>query len=78
MVEDKFDLLKRNTLGSRMKLKRKGLGISTDDMANKLHIGLRTLYKYENDGSLPDVYQLFTLAELFNVTFKWMLYGDKK
>jgi len=77
-MEDKFELLKRNTLGSRMLMKRNEYSISRGVMAKKLNISIRTLWKYEHDESLPDPYQLFTLVKLYNVTFNWFLNGDNK
>ncbi len=56
------------TLGKRIAKHRKGLGITQDQLAEKLGITAQAVSKWENDQSCPDITVLPRLAEIFGTT----------
>lgn len=47
---------------------RKEKGMSQVDLADSLNVSRQTVSKWENGDSAPDIYNLTSLAKLFNVT----------
>lgn len=78
MREDRHDLKKRNTLGSRLRLKRIETLLSAQEIAEEMGVCEDTIYKYERDNSMPDPFMIAKYVKLFNVSYDWLLYGDKK
>lgn len=64
-----------NTLGQRVKMMRKKLGITQNDVKNHLNIGQSTLSSIENDKFMPSSETLLELSKLFNVSPSWLLTG---
>ena len=56
------------TLGKRIVKHRKRLGLTQDQLAEKLGVTAQAVSKWENDQSCPDIYMLPKLADLFGVT----------
>ena len=56
------------TLGKRIAAGRKGLGLTQDQLAEKLGITAQAVSKWENDQSCPDINTLLRLAELFHIS----------
>lgn len=56
------------TLGKRIMAHRKRLGLTQDQLAEKLGVTAQAVSKWENDQSCPDITMLPKLAEIFGVT----------
>ena len=56
------------TLGKRIVSHRKRLGLTQDQMAEKLGVTAQAVSKWENDQSCPDITMLPRLAELFGIS----------
>lgn len=56
------------TLGKRIMENRKKLGLTQDQLAEKLGVTAQAVSKWENDLSCPDITMLPKLAEIFGVT----------
>ena len=56
------------TLGKRIAQNRKNLGLTQDQLAEKLGITAQAVSKWENDQSCPDISVLPKLAEIFGIT----------
>ena len=56
------------TLGKRIQLCRKSLGMTQDQLAEKLGVTPQAVSKWENDQSCPDITMLPKLAEIFGTT----------
>ena len=56
------------TLGKRIQLCRKSLGLTQEQLAEKLGITAQAVSKWENDQSCPDITMLPKLAEIFGTT----------
>lgn len=56
------------TLGKRIQLCRKSLGLTQDQLAEKLGVTAQAVSKWENDQSCPDITMLPKLAEIFGTT----------
>jgi len=64
-----------STLGERLRLARDRVGLKQTQVKERTNINNKTLSGYENDVSEPDTNTLVTLAELYGVSFKWLLTG---
>ena len=56
------------TLGKRIIANRKRLGLTQDQLAEKLGLTAQAVSKWENDLSCPDISILPKLADIFNIT----------
>lgn len=56
------------TLGKRIMQHRKNMGLTQDQLAEKLGVTAQAVSKWENDLSCPDINMLPKLAELFGTT----------
>ncbi len=56
------------TLGKRIVHNRKKLGLTQDQLAEKLGVTAQAVSKWENDQSCPDISMLPKLAEIFGIT----------
>lgn len=56
------------TLGKRISLRRKALGLTQDALAEQLGVTPQAVSKWENDQSCPDIAMLPKLAQIFDCT----------
>ena len=56
------------TLGKRIALNRKRLGLTQDKLAERLGVTAQAVSKWENDLSCPDITLLPKLAQVFGIT----------
>ena len=56
------------TLGKRIVQNRKRLGLTQDQLAEKLGVTAQAVSKWENDQSCPDITMLPRLADIFGIT----------
>ncbi len=61
------------TLGKRIVYHRKQLGLTQDQLAERLGVTAQAVSKWENDQSCPDINMLPKLAELFGTTTDQLL-----
>ena len=61
------------TLGKRIMENRKKLGLTQDQLAEKLGVTAQAVSKWENDLSCPDITILLKLAEIFGTTTDTLL-----
>lgn len=57
-----------NSLGKRIAQNRKALGLTQDQLAEKLGVTAQAVSKWENDQSCPDIALIPTLAQIFGIT----------
>lgn len=65
------------TLGKRIALNRKKLGMTQDQLADKLGVTAQAVSKWENDQSCPDIATLPKLADIFGTTTDQLLGMEK-
>ena len=65
------------TLGKRIMRRRKELGLTQDQLAEKLGVTAQAVSKWENDQSCPDINMLPRLAELFGTSTDALLGHEK-
>ncbi len=64
-----------STLGERLRLARDKKGLKQTQVKDRTNINNKTLSGYENNVSEPDTNTLATLADLYEVSYKWLLTG---
>ncbi|WP_121639663.1 helix-turn-helix domain-containing protein [Virgibacillus sp. Bac330] len=67
-----------STLGERLRKAREKKGLKQIQVKQKTNINNKTLSGYENDVSEPDANTLAVLADLYEVSYKWLLTGKGK
>lgn len=66
-----------DTLGFRIALRRKELGFTQEELAEKVGVSAQAVSKWENDISCPDISLLPNLAKVLNMTTDELLTGKK-
>ncbi len=56
------------TIGKRMKQKRNEMGLSQEQLADKLLVSRAAVAKWENDGGVPDIENLKKLSEVLGMS----------
>lgn len=64
-----------STLGERLRLAREKKGLKQTQVKERTNINNKTLSGYENNVSEPDSNTLATLADLYEVSYRWLLTG---
>ena len=65
------------TVGETILEKRKELGLSQAELADKLLVTRQTISLWETDQALPTIDNLMRLKEVFGISIDKMLYGDE-
>lgn len=63
------------TIGDRIKKKRKEAGMTQLELANKLNVTDRAVSKWEQNEGNPDISILPKIADLFNITLDYLMTG---
>lgn len=63
-------------LGQRLKEHRKELGISQDELAERIFVSRQSISNWETGKTYPDIHTLLLLAETFNVSLDELIKGD--
>ena len=63
-------------LGQQLKAHRKELGISQDELAEKIFVSRQSISNWENNKTYPDIHTLLLLAEAFGVSLDELIKGD--
>lgn len=58
----------KNTIGSRIKLARKGAGYTQEQLAEKLGVSFQAISSWERDEFIPDTWNLIELAKALEVS----------
>ena len=66
------------TLGKRIMTHRKRLGLTQDQLAEKLGVSAQAVSKWENDQSCPDIAMIPQLADIFNISTDELLGREKE
>lgn len=66
------------TIGDRIKKKRKELNLTQLELANKLNVTDRAVSKWEQNDGNPDFSLLTSLAEILNVSLDYLITGKEK
>lgn len=61
------------TLGKRIAMLRKRLGLTQEQLAERVGVSAQAVSKWENDASCPDIMTLPLLADIFGVTIDELL-----
>ena len=64
---------KHNTLGGKIQRCRKGLGISQEELAQRLGVSRQSVAKWETGQSVPDLNRLVTLADMLGASLDYLL-----
>jgi transcriptional regulator with XRE-family HTH domain len=62
-------------IGDRLREVRKTLQLNQDAVAQKLHVTIQTLSRYENNTRFPDSVFLQEFGRAFRINAIWLLYG---
>ncbi len=70
--------MEAKTIGSFIATLRKANGMTQRDLAERLNVSDKTVSRWENDDSAPDLSLIPVIAELFGVTCDELLRGERK
>ncbi|MGY3704927.1 hypothetical protein BW731_12175 [Vagococcus martis] len=63
-------------IGETIKIKRKDLKLTQDELAEKIHVSRQTISSWENSKSLPDVTSLILLSDVYEISLDELIKGD--
>ena len=63
-------------IGKRIKEHRAALGMSQDDLAQRVYVSRQTISSWENAKTYPDVQSLLLLSEIFGTSVDALIKGD--
>lgn len=66
------------SFGSNLAEMRKQMGLSQEELGEKLNVSRQTIYTWESDISSPNVEKLKTIADLFGCTVDSLVRGEAK
>ncbi|WDV46927.1 helix-turn-helix transcriptional regulator [Clostridiaceae bacterium M8S5] len=66
-----------NNLGDRIVTLRKELNMSQETLAEKIGVSRQAVSKWERGEATPDIYNITTLADIFELTIDEFIYGQK-
>lgn len=61
------------TIGQRIAVKRKELGLSQIDLGEKMGVSRQSVSKWESDAAIPEIDKLIALSKLYHVSVGWLL-----
>ncbi len=63
-------------LAQQIKQRRQALGISQEELAQRVYVTRQTVSNWENERSYPDIGSLIRLSDLFGVSLDTLIKGD--
>lgn len=69
--------MEKRTIGKFIAILRKANGMTQKELGDKLYVSDKTVSRWENDESLPDLNLIPTIAEIFGVTTDELLRGER-
>lgn len=70
-----MDLIK---IGKAIAAARKAAGMTQEQLASQINVTTQAVSKWENGRNLPDLENLLLIAEITNVPYSNIIFGDKK
>ena len=70
--------MNQKKIGSFLKELRKEMGITQEELAEKLDESSRTISRWETWANMPDISLLVNIAEIFNVSIPEIINGERK
>ena len=70
--------MEQSTIGQRIAAERRKKGLSQKQLGEKLSVSDKTVSKWENDGSLPDLTTIAALAEIFGCSVLYLMTGTEE
>ena len=61
------------TIGQKIAERRKMLGISQENLGDRMGVSRQAISKWEADGAIPEIDKLIALSKLFGVSVGWLL-----
>ncbi|PUA40759.1 XRE family transcriptional regulator [Paenibacillus elgii] len=74
---DKWEDSFMSTVSERLRYARERINFKQKDVSERTGINNKTLSRYENGGSEPDINTLRVLADLYEVSLDWILTGKE-
>ncbi len=65
------------TLGERIKNYRQRVGLSQEELAEKLNVSRQAITKWENDSGIPDIDNLISLSKVMGISLDELVMGEK-
>lgn len=65
-------------LGTQIKQHRNRMGLSQEELADKVYVSRQTISNWENDKNYPDIKSLLLLSSVFGVSLDDLVRGDMK
>lgn len=62
-------------LGEQIVKLRKRANLTQEQLAEKYDVSRQAVAKWENGESIPDIYKIIQIAELFNVSLDFLVLG---
>ena len=72
---EKAESLTQEQLGARIRIARKGAGLTAEDFAKKMGVTAKTVRGWEKARRTPRANQIIMMAGMLNVTAPWLLEG---
>ena len=63
-------------IGSQIKKLRNALGLSQEELAEKIYVTRQTISNWENEKSYPDIHSLLALSSIFEISLDQLIKGD--
>ena len=63
-------------ISNQIKTRREAMGLSQEQLAEKLYVSRQTISNWERDKTYPDVQSLLLLSNVFGVTVDSLIKGD--
>ena len=65
-------------IGTFLKLLRKEMNLTQEQLAEQLGVSNRTVSRWENGNNMPDISLLSEIAEFYDVSIPELIYGERK
>lgn len=66
------------TLGEKIKKYRQKLGLSQEQLAEKINVSRQAITKWENDSGIPDIDNLISLSKVMGISLDELVMGEKE
>lgn len=63
-------------LGNNIYKLRKSHGLSQEQLAEKLNVSRQTIYKWENNVSIPKIENIMCIVDLFKISYNDLFSND--
>ena len=63
-------------IGSQIRKLRNALGLSQEELAEKIYVTRQTISNWENEKSYPDIHSLLALSSIFEISLDQLIKGD--